>query len=45
MGRKTYEGYAAIWPQREGVYPDKINTMQKYVASAPSIRPSGPTRR
>ncbi len=33
MGRKTYEAYAAIWPQREGVYPDKINTMQKYVAS------------
>jgi dihydrofolate reductase len=33
MGRKTYEGYAAVWPQRQGVYPDKINTMQKYVAS------------
>jgi dihydrofolate reductase len=33
MGRRTYEGYAAIWPQRDGAYPDKINTMQKYVVS------------
>ena len=33
MGRKTYEEYAVIWPQHDGVYPDKINTMQKYVAS------------
>jgi dihydrofolate reductase len=33
MGRKTYEGYAAIWPGREGAYPDKINSMRKYVVS------------
>jgi dihydrofolate reductase len=39
MGRKTYEGYAAIWPQREGAYPDKINTMQKYVVSATIDQP------
>jgi dihydrofolate reductase len=34
MGRKTYEGYAAIWPGRDGAYADKINSMRKYVVSA-----------
>jgi dihydrofolate reductase len=34
MGRNTYEAYAAAWPQRDGVYPEKINSMQKYVVSA-----------
>jgi dihydrofolate reductase len=34
MGRTTYEAYAASWPQRGGVYAEKINGMQKYVASA-----------
>lgn len=33
MGRKTYAGYAASWPQRDGAYADKINTMRKYVVS------------
>jgi dihydrofolate reductase len=33
MGRKTYEGFAAIWPTRQGEMADKINSMPKYVAS------------
>jgi dihydrofolate reductase len=33
MGRNTYEVYAASWPTRDGVYPEKINSMQKYVVS------------
>jgi dihydrofolate reductase len=33
MGRHTYEAYAASWPQRDGVYPDKINSIRKYVVS------------
>jgi dihydrofolate reductase len=34
MGRNTYEAYANAWPGREGDYPDRINAMPKYVASA-----------
>jgi dihydrofolate reductase len=33
MGRKTYEGFAQIWPTREGKMADRINAMPKYVAS------------
>jgi dihydrofolate reductase len=33
MGRKTYEGFAQIWPTRQGKDADKINGMSKYVAS------------
>jgi dihydrofolate reductase len=33
MGRHTYEVYAEAWPQRDGAYPDKINSIRKYVAS------------
>lgn len=33
MGRHTYEVYAGAWPEREGSYPDKINSIRKYVAS------------
>jgi dihydrofolate reductase len=33
IGRKTYEGFAKIWPTRKGKMADKINTMPKYVAS------------
>jgi dihydrofolate reductase len=34
LGRKTYEGFAAAWPGREGEFADKFNTMPKYVVSA-----------
>lgn len=33
MGRKTYDVYGIVWPQREGEYAEKINSMRKYVAS------------
>ena len=33
MGRKSYEGHAAVWPDRDGDFADKINSMKKYVAS------------
>src|SRR5438552_1412302 len=33
MGRKTYEGFARVWPTRQGEMADKINSMPKYVAS------------
>ena len=33
MGRHTYDVYAQAWPERDGEYADKINSMQKYVAS------------
>jgi dihydrofolate reductase len=33
MGRNTYDGFAASWPERDGEYAHKINGMRKYVAS------------
>ena len=33
MGRKTYEGFAQVWPTRQGKDADRMNSMPKYVAS------------
>ncbi|HEY1515269.1 MAG TPA: dihydrofolate reductase family protein [Solirubrobacteraceae bacterium] len=33
LGRKTYEGFAAAWPSRDGPFADKINNGAKYVVS------------
>ncbi len=33
LGRKTYEGFAAAWPDRTGEFADKMNGMPKYVVS------------
>jgi dihydrofolate reductase len=33
LGRKTYEGFAAAWPSREGEFADLFNSMPKYVVS------------
>jgi hypothetical protein len=38
LGRKTYEGLAAVWPQLGndptlGVFANRLNSMPKYVAS------------
>jgi len=33
MGRKTYEGFAQVWPTMQGKDADRINNMRKYVAS------------
>src|SRR4051812_45979805 len=34
LGRTTYEGFAAAWPEREGEFADKFNGMRKYVVSS-----------
>ncbi len=33
LGRKTYDGFAAAWPSREGAFADKINKGRKVVVS------------
>src|SRR5258707_15473259 len=33
MGQKTYQGFAMVWPTRQGEDADRINRMPKYVAS------------
>ena len=33
LGRRTYEGFAAAWPTRDGPFADKINHGAKYVVS------------
>ena len=35
LGRRTYEGFAAAWPERggDGGFADKMNSMEKYVVS------------
>lgn len=34
LGRVTYEGFSAAWPERDGPFADKINAMPKYVVSS-----------
>lgn len=34
LGRVTYEGFAAAWPQREGAFAETINAIPKYVVSS-----------
>jgi len=33
LGRVTYEGFSAAWPERDGEFADKMNAMPKDVAS------------
>ena len=33
IGRVTYESFAGAWPERSGVFADKMNAMPKYVVS------------
>jgi dihydrofolate reductase len=41
MGRRTYEGFAAVWPTRSGdPYSDHINAMRKLVFSSRIAEPS-----
>jgi dihydrofolate reductase len=41
MGRRTYEGFAAVWPARSGdPYSDHINEMRKVVFSSQITDPS-----
>jgi dihydrofolate reductase len=39
LGRKTYEGLAAYWPEQAGPWADTINPMPKYVASRTLAEP------
>jgi dihydrofolate reductase len=34
LGRVTYEGFANAWPNRDGEFADKFNSMPKYVVSS-----------
>jgi dihydrofolate reductase len=40
LGRRTYEGFAEAWPEREGEFADKFNSMPKYVVSTTLDNPS-----
>ena len=40
LGRVTYEGFAAAWPERSGEFADKLNGMEKHVVSATLRDPS-----
>jgi dihydrofolate reductase len=39
LGRVTYEGFAAAWPEREGEFADRFNGMRKYVVSTTLTAP------
>ncbi len=39
LGRKTYEGFAAAWPSREGPFADKLNSDPKVVVSSTLTNP------
>ena len=39
LGRVTYESFAGAWPQREGEFAEKINTMPKHVVSSTLTEP------
>ena len=34
LGRVTYEGFAEAWPERDGEFADRFNSMPKYVFSS-----------
>jgi dihydrofolate reductase len=42
LGRRTYEGFAAAWPERggDGGFADKMNGMEKYVVSTTITDPT-----
>jgi dihydrofolate reductase len=39
IGRVTYEGFAAAWPERDGEFADKMNDMPKHVVSSTLTEP------
>jgi dihydrofolate reductase len=41
LGRVTYESFAGAWPQREGPFAEKVNTMPKHVVSSTLADPLG----
>jgi dihydrofolate reductase len=40
LGRRTYEGFAAAWPERDGEFAEKFNSMPKYVVSSTLADPA-----
>jgi dihydrofolate reductase len=42
LGRRTYEGFAAAWPERggDGGFADRMNAMEKYVVSTTLTDPT-----
>jgi dihydrofolate reductase len=36
LGRVTFEGFAAAWPERDGEFADKMNAMPKHVVTTRS---------
>jgi dihydrofolate reductase len=42
LGRRTYEGFAAAWPERggDGGFADRMNAMEKYVVSTTITDPA-----
>ena len=40
LGRRTYEGFAAAWPERDGDFADLFNSMPKYVVSTTLTDPA-----
>jgi dihydrofolate reductase len=40
LGRRTYEGFTAAWPQYEGTLAEKYNGMPKYVVSSTLTDPA-----
>ena len=39
IGRVTYESFAGAWPEREGEFADKFNSMPKYLVSSTLASP------
>jgi dihydrofolate reductase len=39
LGRVTYESFAGAWPEREGEFADKFNSMPKYLVSSTISEP------
>lgn len=40
LGRRTYEGFAEAWPEREGEFADRFNTIRKVVVSTTLTDPA-----
>jgi dihydrofolate reductase len=40
LGRVTYEGFAAHWPNQKDEFGDKLNSMPKYVVSSTLANPT-----
>ena len=39
IGRRTYEGFAAAWPGRDGEFAEKMNAMPKFVLTSTLTEP------